>query len=103
MKLLVDIPDDVYEHVKSTKTIETADYDIVSLYRATKNGTPVSTDGDLISREALKEKAETITLWNGDIRRFVSYETIDNIPTLSPEKALMNKLKEGAENDTRRI
>ena len=37
---------------------------------------------DLISREALKEKAETVTLWNGDVRRFVSYETIDNAPTV---------------------
>lgn len=35
-------------------------------------------NNDLISREALKEKAETVTLWNGDVRRFVSYETIDN-------------------------
>ena len=33
---------------------------------------------DLISRSALEEKAETVTLWNGDVRRFVSYETIDN-------------------------
>lgn len=40
MKLIIDIPDDVYERVKSTKTIETTDYDIVSLYRATKNGKP---------------------------------------------------------------
>lgn len=35
-------------------------------------------NNDLISREALKEKAETVTLWNGEVRRFVSYETIDN-------------------------
>ena len=38
---------------------------------------------DLISREALKEQAETVTLWNGDVRRFVSYETIDNAPTVN--------------------
>lgn len=38
--------------------------------------------GDLISREALKDKAETVTLWNGEVRRFVSYETIDNAPTV---------------------
>lgn len=37
---------------------------------------------DLISRSALKEQAETVTLWNGDVRRFVSYETIDNAPTV---------------------
>ena len=28
-------------------------------------------------------KAETVTLWNGDVRRFVSYETIDNAPAVS--------------------
>ena len=39
-------------------------------------------NNDLISREALKEKAETVTLWNGEVRRFVSYETIDNAPTV---------------------
>lgn len=40
MKLLIDIPEDVYKSVKETKTIHTTDYDIVSLYRATKNATP---------------------------------------------------------------
>lgn len=40
------------------------------------------TADNLISREALKEKAETVTLWNGEVRRFVSYETIDNVPTV---------------------
>ena len=39
-------------------------------------------NNDLISRSALKEKAETVTLWNGDVRRFISYETIDNAPTV---------------------
>lgn len=38
MKFVIDIPDDVYERIKSTKTIETTDYDIVSLYRAVKLG-----------------------------------------------------------------
>ncbi len=42
-------------------------------------------NNDLISREALKEKAETVTLWNGDVRRFVSYETIDNAPTVAED------------------
>ena len=37
---------------------------------------------DLISRSALKERAETVTLWNGEVRRFISYETIDNAPTI---------------------
>lgn len=40
---------------------------------------------DLISREDLKKKAETVTLWNGDVRRFVSYKTIDNAPTIEQE------------------
>lgn len=37
-------------------------------------------DTDKISRSALMEMAETVTLFNGDVRRFVSYETIDNAP-----------------------
>ncbi len=39
-------------------------------------------NNDLISRSALKKKAEMVILWNGDLRRFVSYETIDNAPTV---------------------
>ena len=44
---------------------------------------------DLISRSALKEKAETVTLWNGDVRRFISYETIDNAPTVCNDNYAM--------------
>lgn len=102
MKLIIDIPNDVYEHIKSTKTIETVDYDIVSLYRATKNGTPVSSDGDLISREALKKEVENLVVggaeglkdyyengsksdenaWIGGI--YDAWELIDNMQTVEP-------------------
>ena len=35
--------------------------------------------------DADKLKAETVTLWNGEVRRFVSYETIDNAPTVESD------------------
>jgi len=40
MKLIIDIPGEVYKNVKETKTINTTDFDIVSLYRAVKNSKP---------------------------------------------------------------
>lgn len=81
MKLVVDIPDDVYESVKNTKTIETVDYDIVSLYRATKNGKPVSTDGDLISRENLKKAIDKL-FESGGYDSGLVMDMIDNAPTV---------------------
>lgn len=49
-----------------------------------------------IDANALKEKAETVTLWNGDVRRFVSYETIDNAPTVKFSLMPADETKEDA-------
>lgn len=49
-------------------------------------------NNDLISREALKDKAETVTLWNGEVRRFVSYETIDNAPTVELDESIIQEV-----------
>lgn len=59
---------------------------------------------DLISRSELKKAIQNLydeTL-DGIVKFGIekAYNIIDNAPTVSPEKALMNKLKEGAENDT---
>lgn len=107
MKMIIDIPDDVYGHIKSTKTIETVDYDIVSLYRATKNGTLVSTDGDLISREALKIEIEKQIAYCDDkskhqsdmeeVLRYantsyglrLAHNYIVNAPTVEPKKEIV--------------
>lgn len=87
MKMIVDIPDDVYGHIKSTKTIETVDYDIISLYHTTKNGTPVSTDGDLISRNALKKVIKSYAddqyAENEYLGECAIMAIIDNAPTVS--------------------
>ena len=119
MKLIIDIPDDVYESVKSTKTIETINYDIVSLYRAIKNGTPVSTDGDLISREALKKAIEGLVVggaeglknyyengsksdenaWIGGI--YDAWELICNAPTVEYPEVII--LKCDTEEDKQKL
>lgn len=54
--------------------------------------------GDLISREVLKEALHNEI---GDHALSTAIDrVIDNAPTVSPEKALMNKLKGGKENET---
>lgn len=53
----------------------------------------------LIDADALKEDIDNLRLFKKWIREEIK-QHIDNAPTVSPEKALMNKLKEGAENDT---
>ena len=40
MKLIIDLPEEVIKSVKDTKTIDTTDFNIVSLYRAVKNSKP---------------------------------------------------------------
>lgn len=41
IKLIIDLDEGVYNNVKETKTLDTTDYNIVSLYKATKCGTIV--------------------------------------------------------------
>ena len=52
MKLIIDIPDYELEEVKNGSIASNI------ILKAVKNGTPITTDGDLISRNALKEEIE---------------------------------------------
>lgn len=66
-------------------------------------------NNDLISREALLDEFETkcerfcsnceYRKWNTKLYRY-ECELINTAPTVTPEKALIDKLKGGAENDT---
>lgn len=81
MKLLIDIPDDQYEFIKLSdkNTFASVSSKECMLY-AIKNGTPVSTKGDLISRSELKKKFGYTDEWYKS--RTVAQE-IDNAPTVS--------------------
>ncbi len=103
MKLVIDIPDEQYEYIKkSDKNTFAAVSSKECMLYAIKNGTPVSTEGDLISREALKEAVQEYihTLYHDD-RPDLDYEyididdlnyVIDNTPTVEPEKAKESEL-----------
>ena len=40
MKIVIDLPEEVINDIKDTKTIDTTDFNIVSLYRAIKLSKP---------------------------------------------------------------
>lgn len=83
MKLIIDIPENLYKWIKD-------EYDNPNeevAYSAIENGTPVSTGGDLISREALKtaiEQGEGFS-WDsyGKDDLCVRKKYIDNAPTVT--------------------
>jgi len=63
MKLIIDIPDEQYEYIKkSDKNTFAAVSSKECMLHAIKNGTPVSTEGDLISRSALKKVLEELEI-----------------------------------------
>ena len=69
MKLVIEIPDDVYKH-----TVERSEYDTLSfgysLMNAVANGKPLPKGhGDLIDRDTL----EVDTEWDGYVDGFISY------------------------------
>ena len=86
MKLIIDIDDKEYEFIKDLRslmigrgTCKTIQYNVIN---AIKNGTPVSTDGDLISREALKQALdEQMNNFEENCRDSV-FDIIDNAPTV---------------------
>lgn len=79
MKLIIDIPDEV---------IKTRKYDLFFGVGSTKlteiieNGIPYEPKGDLISREALKEKLTPIKLYGGVYCKAITEKDIDNAPTV---------------------
>ena len=82
MKLIIDIPADVYDDIEHNK----GDY-INTLNWAVRNGTPVSNEGDLISRSALKEKIDFVFPYDplADYEENIGevMKLIDNAPTVA--------------------
>ena len=87
MKIVIDIDERDYEFIKSVKSImknsDTFQSIATDLFRATQEGTPYNSSGDLISREALKEVVKT-TLTSGEYYPFHFIKLIDNAPTVIP-------------------
>ena len=80
MRLIIDIPDEQYEYIKLSDKNTYADVSSKEcMLYAIKNGTPVSTEGDLISREALREEFAKHTDSWGDLQVGWDY-LIDNAP-----------------------
>ena len=71
MKLMINIPDEAYELLKSKSELDNIAESIIA------NGTPVSTDDDLISRDALKKAFYNQECWN-----IVIESIIANAPTV---------------------
>lgn len=81
MKIVIDIPEEFYEIIKTQETyIEEVG---CILQDSAKNGTPLPKGhGDLIDRRDLKKEVYTTTEWNGDIHRIIYETSIDNAPTI---------------------
>ena len=71
MKLMINIPDEAYELLKSKSELDNIAESIIA------NGTPISTKGDLISRSDLKKVFDNLGYLTVKIERI-----IDNAPTV---------------------
>lgn len=80
MKVIIDISKDVYEECQGHIYFPDTGGE---LFNAVKNGTPLSKGyGRLIDADKLKNDAQTMTEWNGDVFRCVTERTIDLAPTI---------------------
>lgn len=102
MKLIIDIPDSDYERIKDlveTDTKYTTATTVGTAYQVIANGKPVSNDGDLISREALRNvilndrKLDGVNA-NWEVNRILVH--IDNAPTVEerPFRGIMGGKEE---------
>ena len=81
MKLIIDIPDEIYNDVK-TETYFDA-HEMCDVKESIKNGIPLQKGhGDLIDRRELKKEVYTATEWNGDIHRIIYEASVDDAPTI---------------------
>ncbi len=103
MKLIIDISEEEYKFIKMAQNIiiggrgncKTIQKDIIN---AIRNGIPYNPSEDLISRSDIKTHiGELLLVYSGAELANAILNAIDNAPTVSPEKALMDKLKGGAE------
>lgn len=89
MKIVIDIPEDDYKAICDNGYI--FDEDSEGIAKAIKNGTPVSTEGDLISREALKLTIENFQIFNPKLSVYDVLKIIDNAPTVERPQGEWNK------------
>ena len=75
MKLIIDIPDYKLDEVQNGSIASN------EILKAVRKGTPISTEGDLISREALRESFSGYTLFTAN----TVIEHINNAPTINTE------------------
>ena len=81
MKIVIDIPKDVYTRLfdNGIQDNEIAVDDVCEMARALRLGTPLPKHhGDLIDRRELKKEVYTTTEWNGDIHRIIYEASIDD-------------------------
>lgn len=106
MKIIIDIDERDYEFIKSVRSMKNGDTFqriAIDLFRAVHEAEVSETENErdhLISREALKRKLQYVYsceyIGSKSKEGIVSdiIDTIDNALSITPEKALMNKLKE---------
>lgn len=63
MKRIIELPDNVYKSIKETKTLDTTNFDIVSLYRAVKNSEPYNEKWTLTSEMPPEEYDSYLVMW----------------------------------------
>jgi len=82
MKLIIDIDEKEYRTILANAELYKAtNWGSVNVWDAILNATPISTDGDLISRSALKEEVNKKRV----VGRFNTLVLIDNAPSIEPE------------------
>lgn len=90
MKLIIDIDDEMVCNDIKSKALEPTSVTDEIIINALYNGTPVSTEGDLISRSALKktvENEEGISwVFYGKDDLCVRKKYIDNAPAVAPDR-----------------
>lgn len=94
MKLMINIPDEAYELLKNKLELDNIAESIIA------NGTPVSAEGDLISRKALKEDINSLYEYDtyneefdAGIQSILNF--IDNAPTVETSKIEHKAYNEG--------
>lgn len=86
IELVVKISEDVYRYAKKhngSSMLTLRDEEMGMCMDAIANGTPLPKGhGRLIDADELKNDAQTMTEWNGDVFRCVTERTIDYAPTI---------------------
>ena len=81
IELVIKIPKAYYENLLKNCSFSSEEIPVVSLAIATGIQLPKG-HGDLIDADKLKNDAQTMTEWNGDVFRCVTEYTINTAPTV---------------------